>query len=564
MKNNSKQIFIAALALGSISAIFIYAQAPPPGAAGASGFGGGGGGGRGNAGSGWATFGGDAQRSGWVRTDGQLSIETMQKPGMDLEWSVKVGNGRETLGAGTSANTAQLDPAPGNIYGSGNNVYGWEIDTGTVAWTHHIDAPAGPAATAACPGGMTAGISRAVNLTEAVTGGAPGRAGGGRGGGWRTAVSQPGEGVPESFIAAAGRGGRGGSGGGGGFGGPGGPGGASGGRGVIGASGFAGGGGGFGRGGGPQFVYAVASDGQLHEITQQFGKDHIKPVAFLPANANATHLLSVNRVIYTSTINGCGGVPNGVWAIDLANNNAVTSWKSGGASPVGAVAADTKGTVFVATGDGAGNYSDAVIALDPKTMTVKDWFAMPGASFATGPVIFENGGKEFAAAATKDGRVFVLDTSSLGGSDHKSAAAVSAATTTSKTWSPSALATWEDGSQTRWLLAPAVGAKSGIVAFKVGTGDKPSLTQAWTSSEIASPSAPIVVNGVVFALSNNSGSAPAVLYGIDGSNGKDLWNSGKTLTAGSKTPLWSISSQVYVATTNSMFYAFGFAYDRHQ
>src|SRR5215469_9501271 len=105
--------------------------------------------GRGGAG-GWSTSRGDAQRTAWVRTDSYISVEGLQKPGFGLEWSVKVGRTpHETISEAVSTNTTQLDPQPGDIAGSGNNLYGYEVDTGSIAWTKHFDVPAMPAATAA-------------------------------------------------------------------------------------------------------------------------------------------------------------------------------------------------------------------------------------------------------------------------------------------------------------------------------------------------------------------------------------------------------------------------------
>jgi outer membrane protein assembly factor BamB len=75
---------------------------------------------------------------------------------------------------------------------------------------------------------------------------------------------------------------------------------------------------------------------------------------------------------------------------------------------------------------------------------------------------------------------------------------------------------------------------------------------------IASPSAPIVVNGVVFALASGSATAPATLYALDGATGKEIWNSGKAIRSFVKSAgLWAISGQVYVATNDAMIYAFG-------
>ncbi len=522
-------------------------------------------------GGGWTTSRADAQRTGWVRTDAAISVQSVQTPDFGLQWVTKVGHTpRETISEGVSGNTAQLDPSPGNVTGSANNLYGYEIDTGAVTWTKHFDAPASAAPTAACPGGVIAAPSRLTGLSQTVAGTILGGRGGVAGRGATGGVGAPGEGVPGPLVVRPGRGaaafsGALAAGGGGGA--------ARAGRGATGpgpmvaaaggAPALAGPGGASGRPpglrGAPADTYVLASDGVLHTVGQAQGKELKKPLPFLPANANATDLISVSQssgdMLYTSTINNCGGVANGVWALDLSNGT-VSSWKSG-ASPVGEVAISSTGTVFVAIGSGtagANGYSDAIVALDPKTLTAKDWFTLPGASFSTGPVIFMQGGRELVAAATKDGRVFLLDAGSLGGPDHKTSVVVSQATTTSKVWSPSALATWEDSTQTRWLLLPAEGTTAGIVAFKVnGT----SLQPGWTAA-VATPSAPIVVNGVVFALNGGSATTPAALYALDGATGKVVWNSGKTIKSFVKSAgLWSISGQVYVATNDAMIYAFG-------
>src|SRR5258706_12867086 len=181
----------------------------------------------------------------------------------------------------------------------------------------------------------------------------------------------------------------------------------------------------------------------MHTLGLFLGKDVQKPAPFLPANANVTDLIAVNETLYAATINGCGGAPNGVWAIDLASDTrSVTSWMNA-ASPVGAPALDSNGTIYVAIGEGPANgvgYSNAIVALDPKTLQVKDSFPATNAAFASTPTIFAYQGHEILAAATKDRRVVLLDTASLGGSDHKTPLFISAATTTMQGYSPSALA----------------------------------------------------------------------------------------------------------------------------
>jgi outer membrane protein assembly factor BamB len=73
---------------------------------------------------------------------------------------------------------------------------------------------------------------------------------------------------------------------------------------------------------------------------------------------------------------------------------------------------------------------------------------------------------------------------------------------------------------------------------------------------MAAPMAPIIVNGVVFAVSN---SPNAVLHALDGITGKELWNSGKSMAAVVRVGgLSAIGSQVYVGTSDGTIYAFGF------
>ena len=157
---------------------------------------------------GWTTSRGDAQRAGWVRTDGYISVENLQQQRFGLEWKRKLDNAprqMNSLTPGVSAGDSAWNVTPINIGGSSNNVYGIEIDTGGVAWSRHFDAPI-VAGTPACPGGMTASVTRPTALNQIVTGSTgPFRGRGGRdplsqiGG-----VGQPGEGVPMELMQRSG------------------------------------------------------------------------------------------------------------------------------------------------------------------------------------------------------------------------------------------------------------------------------------------------------------------------------------------------------------------------
>jgi hypothetical protein len=168
--------------------------------------------------------------------------------------------------------------------------------------------------------------------------------------------------------------------------------------------------------------YVITSDGMLHVLGLQAGKDLQRPASFLPANARWSSPIAVDTTLYAATSSGCGGAPNGIWATDLdSETKPVVSWKTNGGPVVGAVAFAPDGTLFAAVGAGqatADGKANAIVALDPKTLRLKDWFTQPAAEFVTGPTIIRHGDRDILAAATKDGRILLLDAKSLGGADH--------------------------------------------------------------------------------------------------------------------------------------------------
>jgi hypothetical protein len=574
-------------------------------------------------GSDWNTGHLNAQRTSSIKADAYISKDAMEKGGFQLQWKIKVENQPRQMTSLISAVTlgGGLTKPLSLINGSSNTITAVDNDTGIVFWTKHIDASVPPSSSLPCPGAMSAGMSRPTALVPPAGGVARGAAlSPNQQTGYTGMVGQPGEGLPDSVVlipssilnrgpapasvavpAASGAGGQAGT-----------PGGATvvgspaAARGVRagapagrGAAAF--GGGLFGAGGG---FYALSSDGVLHTIGENSGKELQKPVPFLPANAYASDLIAVpevtdtarSNIIYAATMNGCGGVPNRVWAVDLAPDDKPVTYFDTGASPVGPPALASDGTLYVALGAGAAGsgYSHAVVGLEAKTLKLKDWFTEPKADFASTPTIFKHGDKEIVAAATKDGRIYLLDTTSLGGSDHETPLFVSSALSSTKTdYVPSALASWQDLDGTTWIAEPFVGGgpsgapdngkvtNGGIVALKLADdGGKLSLSPAWVSQDMISPLSPIVINGVVFAASSGeyhpaSGAAmsasertqksvPAVLYALDATTGAPLWSSGKTITSFvADTPLWASSGQTYIATYDNSVYAFGFAMERY-
>jgi len=102
----------------------------------------------------------------------------------------------------------------------------------------------------------------------------------------------------------------------------------------------------------------------------------------------------------------------------------------------------------------------------------------------------------------------------------------------------------------------------------------PTLRPRWVSRDMVSPLPPAIVNGVVFALSSGEfrssdpqltaaqraqRSSPAILYALDASTGKELWNSGSTITSFVHSGgLAAGGGRVYVGGYDGTQYAFGF------
>jgi len=498
----------------------------------------------------WRTANADLQRTSWLRVDPLVSVESVSTPAFTLQWRETLDStarGSASLSQGITINGMYGFSTAGNIItGASNDVFALDNDTGFPYWRRHIEAPL-PVATPQCPGGMTGAPARVVaDLVPPplqLPPPPPGRRG------YRSAVGLPGEGVPmelarldggaglrtadepapapatATLSAAPSRGGL-----------------------PAPGSRYA-----------P--IYAISSAGTLHVLGPVSGIDVQRPAHFLPPNARYSALAGVNGMLYTSTSEGCGGAANGVWAITLDGAKKVSSWPTNGGSPLGNLAFTSDGKIIVAVGGGtagAGGFANAIVALDATTLQPTDWFSNRNGELATTPVVFRHDGVEIVAVATDDGRVFLLDASALGGAGHSTPLFTS--TSAGGGAAPEGLATFElDGA--RWLLVPAAG---GIAAHKVVTGgSRLTLQQGWTSRALPAPMAPIVVNDVVFAATSGRPRGQAVLYAFDPRSGRDLWNSGTTISSQiPRANIWASNSQVYVGAHDGTVYAFGFTLER--
>jgi outer membrane protein assembly factor BamB len=495
-------------------------------------------------------------------------MDSMQKPGFQFLWKLKLDNDPKQLNSLTHA--VLLDRYIGYrgfralafVGGSSENVFALDSDLGRVEWQNHYPSDSSQqAGSPDCPGGLTSSPTRPTSAMPMASPAGRGAGGFGRGRPARSGVGQPGDGGVTLAEAEARR--------------------AAASQNVPAAAPSAGA---YASRRRPELLFALTSDGMLQTLNISNGTDADPPVRFLPANANAHGLIVVNDVAYAVTTQGCGSAANGVWALDLSSKE-VTTWKSDGGVILGSAgpAFSPDGTLYVAAGE-------SLVALEPKTLKQKDWYSAGKQDFTASPVIFEYNEKILIAVTAKDGRMHLLECTALGGADHQTPLYKTPVYTIATDFVPGALASWQDSGGSRWVLAPTAGLVASEAGFTVTNGKvtggaivawkvveqngAPALQPGWVSRDMVSPLPPMVVNGVVFALSSGEfrsndsrlsaaqraqRSSPAVLYALDGASGKELWNSGKTITSFAHSGgLSGGASQLYLGTYDGTLYAFGF------
>lgn len=363
-----------------------------------------------------------------------------------------------------------------------------------------------------------------------------------------------------------------------------------------------------------RFLYVLASDGYLHSMTLESGAEKDAPIQVLPVPYGKPYGLNlVQGVIYTITGQGCGGVPNALYAVDLASRKvAVSSPPQAGLWGVAGPAVGTDGTIYFESGDGP---YDAKAKLLPTSveaftygggdLTLKDYFTPSNYIWLTKrdldmngtPVVFPYQGRDFLVASGKEGRFFLLDSRSMGGADHETSlfrseliSNTNANFQTEGTWGSHAA--WKGADGTQWVLAPSGSEAAvkfpvmngptpngGILAFKVeDNGGKPKLTPAWTSRDMLTAEPPVIANGVVFALAGGeftgqandkegglfsseeriARSIPAKLYALDALTGKELYASSNQITSFvHQAGLAVAGGRVIFGTFDGTIYCFG-------
>jgi hypothetical protein len=64
-------------------------------------------------------------------------------------------------------------------------------------------------------------------------------------------------------------------------------------------------------------LYVLSSDGNLHSIRPSDGEDMAPAKKFVPGGAYASSLNVARDFVYATTSAGCGGAPDGVWALNV-------------------------------------------------------------------------------------------------------------------------------------------------------------------------------------------------------------------------------------------------------
>jgi outer membrane protein assembly factor BamB len=365
-------------------------------------------------------------------------------------------------------------------------------------------------------------------------------------------------------------------------------------------------------------VYAISWDGRLRQLDAATGQDVAAPELFLPPNGKPYGLNLYKNVIYTTTAQGCGGNPNQFYSFDLATKK-VGSFNpgSGGMWPRLGPTIGRDGSVYAGSGDGdyypeREVFGQAIVAVKQNPLTkaleLTDWYAPSNAIWlrkrdldmnVTGPA-FEFKGKEYLAEASKECRIWLLETGAMGGEDHRTPVDRTPLVCNEMVhfaaagpWS--AISTWEDTDGTRWLLLPFWGPKhpdfkaptehgqtvrGAVAAFKlVEEGGKVKMAPAWVSRDVNQADHAVIANGVVFAFGNgvdatqstvdiglsyndwqnrDKASTHAELHAFDARTGEELWSSGSQIaTYNHFTSLSLANGRVYIGTHDGTLYAFG-------
>jgi outer membrane protein assembly factor BamB len=497
----------------------------------------------------WLTDGGDNQRTGWNKEERVLTKDNIKN--VKLLWKLETRNQVRALHSLMPVLVVGQMTTPsgvkqvGYLAGILDNLYAFDTDTGKILWQKHWDYPA-PA---------------------------------GRGGGQQ---NQPPDPAHLGFLR---------------------PGGSSD-TPVIGPADAQ----------GRRPIYFVTGDGMLHILNAATGEDLQPPYMFHTGKGWSLSLAD-NVLWMANTYAG-----DSISAVRLDDpQHTVMNFNAGSGGAWGRRGAtiDSTGAAWTTTGDGVYDpasdpprYGNSIVGVhivgnalklkDYYTPTNWDWLRKRDLDPNNTPTIFNFKGRELMAASGKECRMYLLDTTSLGGPDHqtplfKTPLFCNEEVDFQDAGSWGAVSTWEDPAGTRWVLAPFWGpahsqAKfpirntpltkdGGVAAFKVE--DKSGtlqLTPAWISRDMKRGEPVIVANGMVFgygsgeetkqswpdiglqfdSTSRAEKGTHATIYVLDAQTGKELWSSGTQMHQWNHfTGITVANGRIYLGTYDGTLYCFG-------
>jgi outer membrane protein assembly factor BamB len=512
----------------------------------------------------WPTPGGSPSREGWARAEKILTKDSVG--GLNLLYKYQADN----KARGLYSLTAPLIDGMLITYrgfkemlvfsGSSDNVYNIDADLNRLLWKTHFEYKGAERqskhSTATCPGGLTSSVSMAGSSSAGVSFGR------------RQAVPVRPGGIMSNQL--------------------------------IGGSGF----------GSVGAFYVVSSDGYLHTLNPSTGADLIPAVKLVPENSTVSALNVDGNTIYAATSGSCGGHADAIYAVDLGSTDKKVASVPAHGAPGTTIGTD--GTVYVQVpyeqGDTDASHHTTILALQPQTLGVKDSFVTENipnpkksvqAEGAT-PLVFAWKGKDLVLASGDNGRLYLLDATSLGGSDHHTPLfatepIASAAADYAGHGFRGGFSSWTDADGNRWVYASLWGppqasakfpvqngdaANGSIVAFKVTEQNgQPTLSPAWISPNVPGPAPAVTAGGVVFALSTGEptslakakgkpyslseiekASTHATLFALDAESGKQLYSSAGAVPKPSYgSGLAVANGRIYFAASDNAMYAFGFS-----
>lgn len=304
------------------------------------------------------------------------------------------------------------------------------------------------------------------------------------------------------------------------------------------------------------------------------------------------------------------GHPRAVFWSDNGKDGGGGIWGRGGP------AADFQGYILAGTGDApfdpaADEFGNTLLRLTPGSLhlagydTPRDWSVLTRRDLdpsSASPVIFPWRRKVLVAWGGKQGVIYLNDEAELGHPDHHDGSFVSARyANDAKSWQAlgiwGGLSTWRDNRGNRWLYAPIWGPPSigtrdtflhaygraphgSVLGFLVvpGSSGRPGLKPIWRSGDINVPDPVAIAGAVVFVLGTGENTTQtrnnkmsglvhnrlalaadhAILYALDAHTGRQLWESGNTISDWVHFSGLAVGAgKVFCVTHGGGVYAFG-------